>query len=114
MSVVQTFSFFNADPALRKRFMQLAAPLGVGRFEEIRSAVGVAHAYDAVHLLALAIRKAGTPDRARIRNALEHLPAWRGLVKHYHPAFSPDDHEALSQKELLMARYRDDGVLVPR
>lgn len=114
LSVVQTFSFFNADPALRKHFMQLAAPLGVGRFEEIRSAVGVAHAYDAVHLLALAIRKAGTPDRARIRNALEHLPAWRGLVKNYHPAFSPDDHEALSQKELLMARYRDDGVLVPR
>ncbi len=114
LSVLQTFSFFTADPALRERFMQLARPLGIQRFEDIRSAVGVAHAYDAVHLLALAIRKAGTADRVRIRAALEQLPAWRGLVKHYRPAFSPDDHEALAPGELLMARYRDDGILVPR
>lgn len=114
LSVVQTFSFFNADPVMRERFMQLAKPLGIRRFEDIRSAVGVAHAYDAVHLLALAIRKAGTADRVRIRTALEQLPVWRGLVKHYRPAFSPDNHEALSPNELLMARYREDGVLVPR
>ncbi len=113
VSVVQTFSFFTADPVLRERFLQLATPLGVKRFEDIRSAVGVAHAYDGVHLLAQAITKAGGPDRARIRDALEHLPAWRGLVKSYRPAFSPTSHEALTPDELLMARYRADGVLVP-
>ncbi len=114
LSVLQTFSFFNADPVRRERFMQLAQPLGITRFEEIRSAVGVAHAYDAVHLLALAVRKAGTADRVRVRSALERLPAWHGLVRHYRPAFTADNHEALSPNELLMARYRDDGVLVPR
>ncbi len=113
VSVLQTFSFFSADRQLRDRFMRLVEPLGVQRFEDIRSAVGAAHAYDAVHLLALAIKKAGSDDRGRIRDALEHLPAWRGLVKNYRPAFSPANHEALSSRELLMARYRDDGVLVP-
>lgn len=114
LSVLQTFSFFNADPERRARFLRMAEPLGVKRIEDIRSAVGVAHAYDAVHLLALAITKAGSADRVQIRNALERLPPWQGLVKSYRPAFTPDNHEALSPKELLMARYRDDGVLVPR
>lgn len=114
LHVLQTFSFFTADPALRERFMQSVAPLGVKRFEDIRSGVGAAHAYDAVHLLAQAIQKAGSADRARIRAALEQLPAWRGLVKSYRPAFTRANHEALSSRELLMARYRDDGVLVPQ
>jgi branched-chain amino acid transport system substrate-binding protein len=114
VSVLQTFSFFKADPERCARFLRIAEPLGVKRIEDIRSAVGVAHAYDAVHLLALAITKAGSADRVHIRNALERLPPWQGLVKYYRPAFAPDNHEALSSKELLMARYRDDGVLVPR
>ncbi len=112
-SIVQTFNFLSADRQLRERFLQFSEPLGVKRLEDIRSAVGTAHAYDAVHLLALAIKKAGSDDRARIRTALEQLPTWRGLVKTYRPAFSPDNHEALSPNELMMARYRDDGVLVP-
>lgn len=113
VSVLQTFSFFSADRQMRDRFMRAVEPLGIRRFEDIRSAVGAAHAYDAVHLLAQAITKAGSDDRVRIRDALEHLPAWRGLVKAYRPAFSPANHEALSSSDLLMARYRDDGVLVP-
>ncbi len=113
VAVLQTFSFFNADPQQRARFLRSASPLGVQRFEDIRSAVGVAHAYDAVHLLALAITRTGSDDRQRIRDALERLPAWRGLVKTYRPAFTPANHEALSSSDLLMARYRADGVLVP-
>lgn len=114
VSVVQTFNFHTADPQMRERFLRSAATLGVRRSEEIRSAVGVAHAYDAVHLLALAIAQAGSDDRLRIRDALENLPAWRGLVKHYRPAFTPASHEAFSSRDLLMARYRADGALVPR
>ena len=113
-SVLQTAGFFAADAARRERFVASAAPLGVTRVEDIRSAVGVAHAYDAVHLLALAITKAGSADRARIRDALEHLPPWHGLVRHYAPAFSPDNHEALTSADLRMMRYRPDGQLVPR
>lgn len=113
LSVLQTFSFFSADPVRSSRFLKASAALGIRRIEDIKSAVGVAHAYDAVHLVALAIRKAGSADRERIRAALEHLPPWDGLVKTYRPAFSPNSHEALSSADLMMMRYRPDGLLVP-
>ena len=48
-----------------------------------------------------------------VRHALEHLPAHQGLVKLYAPAFTANRHEALDTQQLLMARYRADGVLVP-
>ena len=112
-SVVQTFSFFNARKEPLQRFMAVAAGLGVKRIEDIESPVGVAHAYDAVHLLARAIRVARSTDRSAVRQALENLPPYQGLVRHYAPAFSASRHEALDSTQLLMARYRDDGVLVP-
>ena len=118
LSILQTFSFQKADPVLLERFLRsasasLSAPSAL-RVEDIVSPTGAAHAYDAVHLLALAIARAGSADRSRIRDALEHLPPHRGLVKRYRPAFAPGDHEALGRQELLMARFRDDGVVVPR
>jgi branched-chain amino acid transport system substrate-binding protein len=112
-SVVQTFSFFNARKEPLQRFMAAAAGLGVKRIEDIESPVGVAHAYDAVHLLARAIRVARSTDRSAVRSALENLPSHQGLVRHYAPAFTASRHEALDSEQLLMARYRDDGVLVP-
>lgn len=112
-SVIQTFSFFNARQEPLQRFMAAAAGLGVKRLEDIQSPVGVAHAYDAVHLLARAIRLARSTDRSAVRQALENLPPYQGLVRHYAPAFTASRHEALDSAQLLMARYRDDGVLVP-
>ena len=112
-SVVQTFSFFNARREPLQRFMAAAAGLGVKRIEDIESPVGVAHAYDAVHVLARAIQLARSTDRSAVRQALEHVPAYKGLVRDYAPAFTASRHEALDSTQLLMARYRDDGVLVP-
>ena len=112
-SVVQTFSFFNARREPLQRFMAAAAGLGVKRIEDIESPVGVAHAYDAVHVLARAIRLARSTDRSAVRQALEQVPAYKGLVRDYAPAFTASRHEALDSTQLLMARYRDDGVLVP-
>lgn len=112
-SVIQTFSFFQARKEDLNRFMATANELGVQRFEDIESPVGVAHAYDAVHLLAIAIRQAKTTNRSAVRNALESLPPYQGLVRRYAPAFTPGRHEALDTRQLLMARYRDDGVVVP-
>lgn len=112
-SVVQTFSFFQAAPEPLSRFMRAAAEFKVERIEDIVSPVGVAHAYDAVHLIALAVQTARSTQRAAVRNALERLPPHTGLVRHYAPAFTPERHEALDSRQLLMARYRRDGVLVP-
>ncbi len=112
-SVVQTFSFFQAPAEPLARFMQTAAEFGIRRIEDIVSPVGVAHAYDAVHLIAQAVRLARSTSRPAIRDALERLPAHAGLVRRYAPAFTRERHEALDSRQLLMARYRPDGVLVP-
>jgi branched-chain amino acid transport system substrate-binding protein len=113
-SVIQTFSFWNADQAQVQRFLASAAGVSkVRRIEDIKGPVGAAHAYDLTHILALAITQAGSADRRLVRDALEKLPAYRGLIKHYAPPFTATRHEALGPGELLLARYRADGVLVP-
>lgn len=114
ISVLQTFSFHKADPRLRERFLKFASLDSSLRIEDIASPAGAAQAYDAVHLLALAITRAGSTDRSRIRDALEQLPPHRGLVKHYQKAFTPSNHEALGRQELLMTYFRSDGMVVPR
>jgi len=113
-SVIQTFSFYKADPARVKRFMASAAKVSkVTRIEDIQGAVGVAHAYDLTHILARAIDLAGSTERRAVRDALERVGSYRGLVKDYAPPFTPARHEALGPEQLLIARYRADGVLVP-
>jgi len=114
LSVLQTFSFFSAEPERRDRFMKSAAKVaGISSIEQLEAPTGTAHAYDLLHLLAIAINRAGSADRMAVRDALEHLPTYRGLIKTYQPAFTPERHEALGEQDLLMARYRADGVLVP-
>ena len=113
-SVIQTFSFFRADRKQLARFMTaLAAVSPIRRIEDIDGPVGVAHAYDMMHIVAKAIDLAGTVDRKAVRDALEKVRRHEGLIKTYAPPFSPTRHEALGERELLMARYRKDGVLVP-
>lgn len=113
-SVIQTFSFFKADKRQLARFMDSVARVSpVRRIEDIKGPVGVAHAYDLVHILAKAIDLAGSTDRKAVRDALERVRTHRGLVKTYAPPFSPARHEALGTGDLLVARYRADGVLVP-
>jgi branched-chain amino acid transport system substrate-binding protein len=113
-SVIQTFSFFRADKKQLARFMgSLAAVSPLRRIEDIDAPVGVAHAYDLMHILAKAIDLAGSTDRKAVRDALEKVRSHQGLVKSYAPPFTPARHEALGPRELLMARYRADGVLAP-
>lgn len=114
LSVLQTFNFFRARPAALARFLSASAQVGgPTRIEDIDAPMGVAHAYDMLHLLAVAIDRAGSTDRSAVRDALEKLPEHHGLIKVYRRPFKPRDHEALGKEELVMSRYRSDGVLVP-
>lgn len=113
-SVVQTFSFFTAEPAAVNTFMASAREVaGIERIDAIVSPVGVGHAYDLMHILAKAIDKAGSTDRAAIRDALESGITHRGLVRDYDPAFTKDNHDALSSRQVFMARLRKDGAVLP-
>lgn len=88
------------------------ARYGLSETAPIPSPIGSAHAYDLIHLLALAVRQAGEPSRAAIRDALEHLPEHTGLLRTYAPAFSPENHEALDMSLLHLARFDDKGRIV--
>lgn len=114
VSVLQTFNPQRADPGMRARFLKAAGSQGVHSFAGLQAGVGTAHAYDAVHLIAQAVNAARGTDRSRVRDALERLPAWQGLVKRYAPPFTASDHEALKRSDLQLMRYRRDGVLVAR
>lgn len=112
-AVIQTYSFGEARNAAAHRLARSAmAHFAVSSPENLPSAVGIAHAYDLVHLLALAVRQAGTDQRPAVRAALEKLPSHEGVVKRYAPAFSATRHEALNERDPYFARYREDGALI--
>ncbi|MDP1524384.1 MAG: DctP family TRAP transporter solute-binding subunit [Rhodocyclaceae bacterium] len=74
--------------------------------------MGVAHAYDLMHLLTAAVRQAGGPDRKAVRDALEHLGAYRGAVSDYRKPFDAKRHDALDRTALKLVRFDKDGHLV--
>lgn len=114
LSFFQTFSFIdNPRPlaqALGKRYLQR---YGVDDVRQILGPQGVAQAHDLIYLLAAAIRQAGSTDRQAIRAALEKLPPVEGALKRYAPAFEPGRHDALNSSDYRMARFAENGTIVP-
>lgn len=112
LSVVQTFTFNDKVQPRRKKVLDGAKALfALQHASEIQSQVGFAHAYDLMHILALAIQRAGSTNRAAIRKALEQVPRYEGLVRNYQPPFTSNRHEALSSANVFMATFREDGTL---
>jgi branched-chain amino acid transport system substrate-binding protein len=86
---------------------------------EFRTGSGIANAYDAVHILALAIEKAGTASTpecwSKIREALEKkVDHYEGLITTYKPPFLEDQerHDAILPENYLMTVWHN-GYLVP-
>jgi branched-chain amino acid transport system substrate-binding protein len=70
---------------------------------------GAAHAYDLVHLLALAIKRSGSAESHKVRTALENLTTFKGAMKTYRKPFSAGQHEALDASDYLMLRFNNQG-----
>lgn len=112
-AVVQTYSFIGAKDAVAQRLLaSLKQHYGINDPRQIESPVGVAHAYDLVHLLARAIDAAGSADRRQVRDALERVRNYQGLVRFYRQPFTPDRHEALDPSAVFLAAYDRDGALI--
>jgi branched-chain amino acid transport system substrate-binding protein len=110
---VQTYSFFGKQSDVGERVIgALRAKYSIKGPEDILAPVGTANAYDAMHLVALAIEKAGVADGARIRDALENLGEYRGLIKTYKRPFTPDEHDALTESDYILVTWRG-GKIVP-
>jgi C4-dicarboxylate-binding protein DctP len=110
----QTVSFVHPRSERQRQFAaQYMARFGVQKPENIFSPVGTVHAYELVHLLAQAIQQAGSGERSAIRDALEQLQDYEGILKTYAPAFTATKHDALNRQDYYMARYNDSGGIEP-
>ena len=110
---VQTYSFFGKQSEIGERVIgALKAKYGLKGPEDILAPVGTANAYDAMHLVALAIDKAGAADGAKIRDALESLGEYKGLIKTYKRPFTSEEHDALTESDYVLVTWRG-GKIVP-
>lgn len=75
---------------------------------------GVVHAYDLMHLLALAVTHAGEGNAAAIRQGFYAISEYQGAIKQFQQPFNPNNHEALAPSDLLLLQLNDQGLGVPR
>lgn len=111
---VQTYSFFGKQNARGEGVLKaLREKFNVKSAEEVTAPVGTANAYDALHLVALAIEQAKSAEGAAVRDALENLKTeYAGLIKTYRRPFTADQHDALTEKDYIMVVWRG-GKIVP-
>ncbi|MFV0243719.1 MAG: ABC transporter substrate-binding protein [Qingshengfaniella sp.] len=111
---IQTYSFYGEQSpkgadvlaALKDKFPEITGPA------DIFAPVGTANAYDAMHLLALAIDQAGSTDGEAIRAALEDLQTpYVGLIKTYDHPFDAANHDALQPEDYIMVHYDGEDVV---
>jgi len=110
---VQTYSFFGKQTpagqrvlaALQKKYPDIKGP------GDVTPAVGVANAYDAMHLVALAIEKAGSTNGDAIRQGFYKIDKYDGLIKTYVKPFTPDNHDAINENDYVWTRFIGDEIL---
>jgi branched-chain amino acid transport system substrate-binding protein len=72
----------------------------------------VVHGYDAVLLVAEAIKQSGGTDGPKMKDALENLnTVVNGVMKSYNKPFSKTDHEALTASDLNFVRWNNDQLV---
>jgi branched-chain amino acid transport system substrate-binding protein len=110
---VQTYSFFGKQTpsgervlaALKKKYPDIKTA------GDVTPAVGVANAYDAMHLVALAIEKAGSTDGDAIRQGFYKIDRYDGLIKTYTKPFTPDNHDAIGADDYVWTRFIGDEIV---
>lgn len=111
-AVVHTFSFAERGGPQVRRVARAYRQLFGEEVSGLRAQAGFAHAYDLTHLLARAITKAGSSERAAVRRALEQLGPYEGLVRRYERPFTAERHEALSPRDVRLGRFDAGGSVV--
>lgn len=109
---IQTYSFFgHQNPvgekvlkALMTKYPDIKGP------GDVTPPVGVANAYDAMHLTALAISKAGSTDGPKIRQGYLDIDRYEGLIKTYEKPFTDANHDALGANDYVWVQYEGDKI----
>ncbi len=110
---VQTYSFFGDQRPVGQKVMKMlmAKYPDVKGPEDVTPAVGVANAYDAMHLVALAIKNAGSTEGPKIRAGFYAIGAYDGLIKKYAKPFSPAVHDAINENDYVWTQFVDHKIL---
>ncbi len=110
---IQTFIFTDNQS---EKAIDLLAKLKA-KYSDIKSiadvtpSTGVANAYDSMHLLAQAIKQAGTTDGPAVRDALQNIDVYEGLIKTYKKPFSADNHDAINPEDYIFVNFVDGKIL---
>lgn len=78
---------------------------------DVTPAVGIANAYDALHLAALAVEKAGSTDGKAVRDGFYAISEYDGLIKHYKQPFTAQKHDALGPDDYLFTHFVNDQIV---
>ena len=105
--VMQTFTFVqNTRPKAQALFKRFTEKYPVRDATEIPFPSFLGNSYDATHMIALALHRAGSTDGEKLHGALEALGTYDGLIKTYSNPFSPNRHEALGPEDYEMTVWR--------
>ena len=110
---VQTYSFFGkqtpvGDKVLKALMAKYPDIKGPG---DVTPAVGVANAYDAMMLTAMAIEKAGSTNGPAIREGYYKIDRYEGLIKTYAKPFTPENHDAVNENDYVWTQFIDNQIL---
>lgn len=110
---VQTYSFFGKQSPVGERVIKalMAKYPNVKGPGDISPAVGVANAYDAMHLTALAIQAASSTNGDAIRQGYYKIDEYKGLIKTYVKPFSAEVHDALRSDDYVWAQFIDNRIV---
>ena len=110
---IQTYSFFGKQSPVGTKVMKAL----MAKYPDIKSpgditpAVGVANAYDAMMLTALAIQAAGKLDGTAIRDGYYRIGKYEGLIKSYNKPFTPEVHDAVNENDYVWTQFIDNQIV---
>jgi branched-chain amino acid transport system substrate-binding protein len=110
---IQTYSFFGKQSPVGDRVIKsmVAKYPNVKGPGDITPAVGVANAYDGMHLAAKAITAAGSVEGDAVRQGFYRIDRYEGLIKTYVKPFSPAVHDAVGVDDYVWAQFVDNRIL---
>jgi len=109
IKVLQTFSLMDSNTekvtAFKKRYFERYPTAGA---QKILSESGTVHAYELIYLLVKAIEQAQSIDRVKVRDSLERIENYSGLIKNYYRPFTALNHDALGLDDLNLRIFRNE------
>ncbi len=83
----------------------------VKNLADVTPAVGIANAYDAMHLTAIAIQKAGSTEGSAIRDGYYRIDDYQGLIKDFKRPFTETQHDAIGAKDYVFTHFVNNQIV---